>query len=225
MIAFGCPITAPDEYERWAGPSIERCAEEDSVVIEQHGRRSIQEAFNAILDEAAECPRLEALILLHQDVELADAGILGVARRAFADPAVAIVGAAGARGVRGIDWWEATGHGRLDNPLLGAVGWRWDASSGPHDVDTVDGCLMALAPWVVRTVRLPVDGDRTFHGYDLDLCLRARARGGRVLVDDIDCRHYITRTFRDREGWVGAAIRARRSWDLELWPPEWRAEW
>ena len=225
MIAFGCPITIPEQYHRWAGPSIARCAEQDSLVIEQRGHGSIQRGLNAILDKAAGRQDLEAVVLLHQDVELNDAGILASVRRTFSDRTVGVVGAAGARGVRGIDWWEASGYGQLRNPLLGAVGWTWNASHGPHDVDTVDGCLMVVAPWVVRTVRLPVGAGDAFHGYDLDLCLRVRARGGRVMVDDIDCAHHITRTFQDRDDWVSAAVRARRSWDSELWPPEWKADW
>ncbi|HEV2723385.1 MAG TPA: glycosyltransferase [Thermoleophilaceae bacterium] len=225
MIAFGCPITSQEDYDRWAGPSIQRYAEPDSLVIEQREHGSIQKGLNAILDKASAHRGLEAVILLHQDLELSDGGILATARRALTDPTVGIVGAAGARGVRGIDWWEATGYGRLRNPLLGAIGWTWNASSGAHDVDTVDGCLMIIAPWAARTVRLPAPAEDVFHGYDLDLCLRVRARGGRVMVDDIDCAHHIRRTFRDREQWVSAGVRARRSWDRDLWPPEWKAEW
>ena len=225
MIAFGCPITSDEAYGRWAGPSIQRCVEPDSLVIEQRGHGSIQNGLNAILEKAATRQNLEALVLIHQDVEIDDPDILATARRAISDPTVGIVGAAGASDVRGIDWWEATGYGRLRNPALGSLGWDWNASRGAHDVDTVDGCLMIVAPWVARTVRLPVPADGAFHGYDLDLCLRVRALGGRVRVDDIDCAHYISRTFRDRDDWVRAAVRMRRSWDRDLWPPEWKAEW
>ena len=225
MIAFGCPVTSSAEYERWARPGIERCAEADSVVIEQRGHGSIQNGLNEILDKVAGHEQLEGVILLHQDLELGDAGILDAARRAFTDPAVGILGAAGGRQVRGIGWWEARGYGQLRNPRLGCTGWYWNASRGAHDVDTVDGCVMAVAPWVARTVRLPVPADGAFHGYDLDLCLRVRARGGRVMVDDIDCAHYISRTFRDRERWVSDGVRARRSWDRELWPGEWSVGW
>ena len=224
MIAFGCPITSPEEYQRWAGPSIERCAEEDSLVIEQRGHGSIRKGLNAILDDAATVPDLEALVLLHQDVEVSDPEVIATARRAFSDPTVGILGAAGAREVRGIAWWEARGYGRLPNPRLGRAGWTWNASQGAHDVDTVDGCLMVLAPWVARSVRLPVGAGDAFHGYDLDLCLRVRARGGRVMVDDMDCVHHISRTFDGRDDWVCAALRARWSWDTELWPPEWSAD-
>ena len=60
MIALGCPITIPEEYERWARPSIERCVEKDSVVIEQCGHGSIQNGINAIFDKVAGCRDLEA---------------------------------------------------------------------------------------------------------------------------------------------------------------------
>lgn len=225
MIAFGCPITIPEQYDRWAGPSIARCAEQDSLVIEERGHGSIQNGLNAILDQAAAHQGLEAVVLLHQDLELGDAGVLATVRRAFSDPTVGVLGAAGARGVRGIEWWEARGYGQLRNPELGDSGYTFDASHGPHQVDTVDGCVMLVAPWVARTVRLPAAADDTFHGYDLDLCLRVRALGGRVMVDDIDCAHHITRTFQSRDDWVASGVKARRSWDRELWPPEWRADW
>ena len=225
MIAFGCPITLPDEYERWAGPSIRRCAEHDSLVLEQRGHGSIQDGLNAILDIATAHDDLEAVVLLHQDVELNDPGILATIRRAFADPTVGILGTAGAWGVRGMMW--ATGKhaaGRIAWPGLQPFPTVIELSQGAQAVDAVDGVVIVVSPAVARSVRFNPNLGRQFHGYDVDYCLQARARGWKVVVDDLRVSHHVTGGYRDRDLWLDGTIAFQRRWDRELWPPEWEPD-
>ena len=225
MIAFGCPITLPDEYERWAGPSIRRCAEPDSVVLEQTGHGSIQDGLNAILDTAAGYADLEAVVLLHQDVELNDPGILGTIRRVFSDPAIGILGTAGARGVLGMNW-AAGDHaaGRVDWPGLQPFASVIELSEGAQEVDALDGVVIVASPAVARSVRFNPNLGSQFHGYDIDYCLQVRARGWKVVVDDLHVSHHVTAGYRDRDRWIRGTIAFQSRWDRDLWPREWEPD-
>src|SRR3954463_14103526 len=99
MIAFGASITVPEVYERCAAVGIRRAAEPDSVVFSNAAAGTVFRSYNLILDEAAVHDDLEALVLLHQDAEIADPDFCRKLRDAFSDPDVAVVGCAGATGV------------------------------------------------------------------------------------------------------------------------------
>ncbi len=217
MIAYGTAIADRRGYETIARPGIERVAEPDSVMLVREGCDSIQAPYNAMLDEAAAHEDLEALVLVHEDLELTDDTLPTRLRRLLDDPRVGLVGLLGSTDVRGLAWWE---HG-LD-------GFVWQPG-GPgrspfeeREVDAVDGMLLALAPWVVRTLRFDEAFAADFHGYDVDFCLQVRAAGGRVLAADVPYVHHrpgapVSR----RRAWVRTATRLSYKWDPQLWPPEW----
>jgi hypothetical protein len=239
MIAFGCALTDAGLYERCAGPGIERAAEPDSVVIKipsagldnpdgtfrEHGLSgSIFRNYNLIMDQVAGRDDLEALVLLHQDVEIADTDFCRRIRHALQDPEVAIVGCAGAIGVRSIAWWEgsvtwASFEHRFREYGGGAIaGGAWDRGQiPPHastgDVDTIDGLIIVMAPWAVRELRF----DETlsqFHGYDFDICLQARAAGKRVVTEDFHVvHHHSLDLIGDLSGWIEAHIKIAEKWD------------
>ena len=67
-------------------------------------------------------------------------------------------------------------HGGGDLP---AFSWAWDeAPPYAHigEVETLDGFLLVLSPWAVRTLRFD-ESLGEFHGYDLDFCLQVREAG------------------------------------------------
>jgi GT2 family glycosyltransferase len=142
-------------------------------------------AYNEVLDAFSERDDLEALVLLHEDTEIVDSAFCEKVRRRMADPDVAIVGVVGARGVRSLAWWEGEGFGRVVE-TRGVVDFR----AGAHDVDSVDGLMLVLSPWAVRSLRFDADRFSGFHGYDADLCFQARAAGKRVVVDEIAVVHH-----------------------------------
>ena len=127
---------------------------------------------------------LEALVLLHQDVELVDEDFAARIREALSDPDVAIVGCAGAVGVRSIAWWQGavtwaglthrySEYGGGDFP-----GSRWDPDpfppyAEPGEVDSIDGFVMVLSPWAVRNLRFDESLGK-LHGYDFDICMQAK---------------------------------------------------
>jgi hypothetical protein len=227
MIAFGCAITAPEVYERHAGPGIDAAAEPDSAIFAFRATSSIFRSYNLILDRAAARDDLEALVLVHQDTELVDPELCAKVRAALEDPDVGVVGCIGATGVRSIAWWEGSvtwasfihrypEHGGGDLP-----GFSWPTGERPAfartgEVDVVDGFLLVLAPWVVRNLRFD-ESLGSLHGYDVDLCLQARAAGRKVVTADLRAIHnHSLELVSDTEGWVEAHMRMAEKWDGRL---------
>ena len=224
MIAFGCAITKPDQFRRCAEPGIRRAAEADAVRYELPAVGSISQSYNAVLDRAAGCDDLEALVLLHQDAEIVDADLCAKLRAALRDPDVGVIGCAGALDVRSIAWWEASvtlasfinryeEHGGGD---LRSFSWTWEdappwAQTG--EVETLDGFLLALSPWAVRSVRFDESLSR-FHGYDLDYCLQVREAGRKVVTADFRAIHHRQiEMLPDPEEWIEAHINVAEKWD------------
>jgi len=224
MIAFSSAVTKPDVYRACAEPGIERAREADSVVHSPPAAGPISTAYNQLLDTAAELDDLEALVLVHQDAEIVDADLCATLRQALGDPDVGLIGCAGAVGVRSIAWWEGSvtlssfanrydEHGGGDLPGLS---WKWEdpppyARTG--EVDTLDGFVLALSPWVVRNVRFD-ESLSPFHGYDLDFCLQVRAAGRKVVTADFQAIHHRPlEMVPDLEEWIDAHVLVAEKWD------------
>jgi len=224
MIAFGAAITKPDVYRRCAEPGLLRAAEPGSAIYAMEGLDSVFRSYNALLDRAAEQADLEALVLVHQDAEILDADVCAKVREALRDPDVGVIGCVGALDVRSIAWWEGSvalasfvhryaEHGGGD---LAAFSFTW-ADAPPYartgEVDTVDGFLLALSPWVVRNVRFDESLGR-LHGYDFDFCLQVRDAGRKVVTADIRAiHHHSLELVSEPEEWVEAHMRVAEKWD------------
>jgi hypothetical protein len=239
MIVFGCAITDSELWVRCAKPGIDRCKEEDSLVVaipstgldnpdgtfrDHELTGSIFRNYNLILDQVADRDDLEALVLIHQDAEIADADFCHRLREALADPEVAIVGCAGAVGVRSIAWWEgsvtwASLEHRFREQGGGSIkGGAWDRERPPPhaqtgEVDTIDGLVIAMSPWAVRNLRFD-ESLGQFHGYDFDICLQARAAGKKVVTQDMRViHHHSLDLIGDLGGWIAAHIKVAEKWD------------
>ncbi|HEV7461047.1 MAG TPA: glycosyltransferase, partial [Solirubrobacteraceae bacterium] len=164
MIVFASSITSPETYERCAEPGIRLASEPDSEVFAYQAAGSIFRSYNLILDQAAALDDLEALVLVHQDAEIADPDFCRKLRGALSDPEVGVVGCVGAVGVRSIAWWEGSvtwasfthRYEEMGGGELPALSWKTDelpAFAQTGEVDTVDGFVLALSPWTVRNVR------------------------------------------------------------------------
>jgi hypothetical protein len=227
MIAFGCPITNGRIYQEYAEPGIELGKEPDSIVHAYQSAGSIFRTYNLLFDLVKDRDDLEALVLLHQDAELIDPEFCAKIRAALADPDVAIVGCAGSIGARSISWWEGSvtwasfahryremGGGEI--PGLSYHADRLPSYAVTGEVDTIDGFIMALSPWAVRNLRF----DETLgklHGYDLDICLQARAAGKKVITADFRAlHHHSLDLIGDQEAWVAAHMRIAEKWEGTL---------
>lgn len=216
MIAFGAAVTDRDLFGSIAMPGIERAAEPGSPVLVRVGM-PIRDAYNEIMAEAASLAGLKALVLLHQDLELTDDSLPRRLRAHFADPCIALVGALGARGVEPHRWLAS----RDLYGTVAAPGLEHRFSSGPHEVECVDGALLALAPWVVRGLRFGATPGAGFHGYDLDISFRVRAHGARVVCDDIPYFHH-REPKQDFSDHSRAGVALARIWDPRCRPRQWQ---
>jgi Glycosyltransferase like family len=220
MIAFGCSIIMPEVYEHCAKAGIERAAEPDSEILAHAASGSIARSFNLLLDTAAARADLEALVVLHEDAEIADDGFCGTLRRALADPEVAIVGCVGATGMRDIAWWDGSPKGSSAPYHYGELGGgqlQWHGASGqvspPGEVESVYGVMLALSPWAVRNLRFD-ESLGMLHGYDYDICRQARAAGRKVITAELPIAHHHSLDLvKDIEIWVAAHMRSAEKWE------------
>ncbi len=207
MIGYGVCVGSERTYLRCARPGLLACAARDAPIAESRDNTSIFPAYNEILDVFADEPDLEALVLLHEDVQLRDAQFEAKVRAVLTNEQVAVVGVVGAVGVRSLAWWEGDGRGRCAE-TRGVV----DFGGGCHDVDTVDGLLLVLSPWAVRTLRFDAATYHGFHGYDADICFQARAEGRRVRVVDVDLFHHTKGGYGDVVAYREADAAFRAKW-------------
>lgn len=184
----------------------------DKPLLALSGQTAIADAYNAIFEAFALDDDLDALVLLHADLEIIDPAFEDKVMAALEDPGVAIVGVCGATEVKSLDWWSyaTLGHQMTDSYLLDFPGGR----SG--DADMLEGSLMAFSPWAVRNLRFDV-GYGNFHGYD-DIALTARQHGKRVTVADIDTHHHTTVGYQPgslkAQQWASAAERFHQKWEF-----------
>ncbi len=225
MIAFGAAMDDPEAYRRYAMPGIERAIEPDSEVYAFAASGLVCRDYNLVLDAAAGREDLEALVLVEQDIELADPDFCAKVRAALGEPDVGVVGSAGATGVSGIAWWDGSvsaapavhlynEHGSGELP---AFSWL-RAAAAPAEVDTLDGSLLVLSPWAVNNVRFD-EALRLGYGFDLDFCLQVRAAGRRVMTADLrTIRHRPLDLVRkpEHKAWIEAHIGVAEKWDGQL---------
>ena len=220
---FGVSISGATSYRRYAEPGIRLASEADSETFAFCAIEPVGRTYNLILDAASRRDDLEALVLVHPHTQITDPQLCGKVRRALSDPDVAVVGAAGATGVRDIGWWDGK---VFSGPLvhryeecgggeLPAFAWA-ERHRPPAEVETVDGQLMALSPWAVRNVRFD-EALLLGYGFDLDYCLQVRAAGRKVIAAELGAIHHRSiELVRDLDVWVQAHLDVAEKWDETL---------
>ena len=207
MIAFAVVVADEAKFARCVRPGLALAGEPDSILVEATTDHSIFVAYNEVLDALRDRDDLEALVLMHEDVEILDPGFCAKVRARVAEPDVAVVGVVGATGVTSLSWWEGEGRGRVAE-TRGMV----DFGGGAHDVDTVDGLMMVLSPWTIRNLRFDDERFSGFHGYDADLCFQARAAGKRVVVEELSVFHHTKGGYGDLEAFRRTDATWRAKW-------------
>lgn len=215
-VYYGVCIGTEEKYRRCAVPGLELVGAMGRT-IESRDNDSIFPAYNGILDEVRDKPDLEALVLLHEDLELLDPNFEAKARAALANPAVAVAGAIGGRGVRGVRWsLSDRRYGNMPDAYHGEN----DFGRGSHKVDIVDGCILVLSPWAVRNLRFDEDRFHGFHAYDADICMQARHAKKRVVTFDFDAFHHTKGGFGDAENHRDSDALFQEKWRINpnpLW--------
>jgi len=224
VIAFATCIGTRATFERCAAPGLRRAMEPDSVFAELTTDRSIHEAYNEALEHFAGVDDLEALVLLHQDAEITGGDFCAELRARNLAPFLAERTGLAIDRVRSIAWWEGSvtwasfthryeelGGGELPGFAWNGAGMPAYARTG--EVDTVDGFVLALAPWTVRNVRFD-ESLGQLHGYDFDFCLQVREQGRRVVTADFKVvHHHSLELASDLETWRAAHVRVAEKWD------------
>jgi hypothetical protein len=232
VIAFGCAITKRDDYREYAEPGIRLVAEPDSEVFAFESAGTIFRNYNLLINQVADRDDVEALVLLHQDAEIVDPDFCEKIREALQDPEVALVGCAGAIGVRSIAWWEgavtwASFTHRYKELGGGEVaGLTWDRDKIPSharlgEVDMLDGFVMAMSPWALRNLRFDESLGQPLHGYDFDVCMQAHAAGRKVVTADFRViHHHSLDLISEVEGWIEAHMRLAKKWEEQILQPQ-----
>lgn len=175
-VSYGCCVGSWDKFTANVAP---RTAGRPMMALA--GQTGIVKAYNAILDTHRENPP-DALILLHDDLELTDPDAEAKFLAALADPNVALVGVAGGGG-DSLYWWQ---HEPVGHQLTDVMNIDFGQRTG--DVTLIEGSVMALSPWLIATLRF--DPQFTgFHGYD-EIGQQVKAAGKRVVVIDVDTHHH-----------------------------------
>jgi cephalosporin hydroxylase len=188
MLMFGSSVGHPDLLAKCAVPGLASSMGERYVYrAVPTNNRSIYPTYAMLMVEA-HTAGVEALVLMHDDLEFCDIDLAAKLRAAFADPTVAVVGLIGARNVQSLRWWQGDRRGRVEDTGYGLHDFGFDGGS-VTDVDSVDGMMIALSPWALANLSLDVNQD-SYHGYDAELCFQARARGKRAVVADITAFHH-----------------------------------
>lgn len=179
----------------------------DAPLLALSGQTQLTRAYNKILDAFAS-DGLDAVILLHDDLEITDPAAETKFLKALTDPDVALVGVCGGKGDTTLSWWdsETVGHQMTDSGML-------DFGTREGDVAFIEGSIMVFSPWAVANLRFD-ERYPGFLGYD-DICLTARDAGKRVTVVDVDTHHHST------VGFKSPAIAA--AWDVaeEIFQEKW----
>ncbi len=159
-----------------------------SPLMALSGQTSISKAYNSILD-AYSGRGLDAVILIHDDLEITDDDHQRKVLDAFQDPTIALVGCDGSTDYPGLAWWNGTtlGYQMTDS---GICDFRGESEG---DALFIEGSFMCFSPWAVENLRF--DERYTFLGYD-DICMAARMAGKRTVVRDIATHHHSTMGFK-----------------------------
>jgi hypothetical protein len=226
VIVYACAVSDADAFASYAEPGLRAVTDghSDAEMIALASVGSIFRNYNLLRERVADREDLEALVLTHQDAEIVDPDCSAKIRAALADPDVAIVGCAGAVGVRSIAWWEGAvtwasfthRYEEMGGGEIPGVSWREPSTPGyasTGEVDAVDGFVIALSPWAVRELRFD-ESLGTRHGYDIDLCLQARAAGKKVVTADFKViHHHSLELVADPERWVESHIALAEKWN------------
>jgi GT2 family glycosyltransferase len=207
MIVFGICIGPSGNFERVCRPSLPG----DAVVLARRHQTSICSAYNSILDEAIRIPDLDAVALIHDDVELGPRFEEDV-RDALSSGA-GVIGAVGSLNPYSIAWWKGDNRGFLSEGKR-----TLDFGGGIHEVHAVDGLAMILSADCARSVRFDARSFPAFNGYDVDFCFQARQAGHQILVAPLNLIHHTSASLADVLAYRRADLTLQRKWKLTATP-------
>jgi len=202
--AYGCCVGSWEKFQRNVVPHVGP----NRPLLALAGSDSIVFTYNLILDAFA--GDVDALVLLHDDLEITDPDAELKFADALAEDDVELVGVAGGGG-KSLYWWEHDPVGHQPTDVMNI-----DFGRRTGDVELIEGSIMVLSRWAIENVRF--DSRFTgFHGYD-EIAMQVRAQGKRVVVEDVDTHHHNPMGYRSPES-AAECRRAnqlyREKWNLQ----------
>lgn len=202
-LAYGCAVGSWERFRRNVTPWAE---DRHRRLIGAYGQPSMSVACNRILD-AYKGGGYEAVVLVHDDLEITDPLFEDKVIAALMGENVALVGVAG--GGPALRWWDHSpiGHQMTDSGLI-------DFGQHTGDVEMIEGSVMVFSPWAVENLRCDERYTDFRSGWD-DVCLHAREAGKRVVVADVDTHHHSTL------GWKSPEVEARFAESERMFREKW----
>lgn len=218
MIIFGTVSAYPEKLATQCAPGIARSMNGEAYehkVLKTNGRE-IFSGYASLLAHASlvfgDSNRTDdALVLLHDDLELRDTSFSAKVASLMSDPGIGVAGLIGSTGEASLAWWEGARRGRVFDDAYGLHDFGgFDFGSS---VDSLDGMFLIVSPWVCRRLRLANLGYDGFHGYADELCRQARKLGKRAVVADITAHHHSKGGYAGGvETWDAANENFRKRW-------------
>lgn len=208
-IAYGCCVGDWGRFTRNVVASVPA----GRSLIGLQGATSLAAGYNQIIEayrRSRDVRDLEAVILVHDDLEITDPNAEEKFLKALDAPDVALVGVAGGKGRDSLLWWnsEKVGHQTTDSGLL-------DFGPREGDVAFLDGSILVLSPWALWNLSFDERYPDFRSGYD-DICLHTFDwPGKRNVVADVDTHHHTT------VGWKSPQIEAAFMASEEIFREKW----
>lgn len=200
MIAIGYSFGNQAQRDTILLPSIASSLPDEKILLLEEGspgkNTSIFPIYNRILERARREKNIEFLALLHTDVELRDPFFANKIRDVLkTSPTVAVIGCVGTNIDGDLKRWERRNFGWVPSPHFPHFGEDRSGlppldKKGRAEAASIDGLLIILSPWAIATLRFDEESFHGFHGYDADICMQARQKGMRVLVQEFDLVHH-----------------------------------
>ena len=214
MIIFAaCASGQGEVYKKEAFPSFNKVASaEDRIEFRLGDEIGICAVYNQFIELACETPDCEALVLMHEDVEILDENFRAKILMAESSDIGGIIGAVGAKKLHSsCKWWKSKIlSGRVfETRQLINFGFT------DPDVDVVDGLLMVVYRNVFTQLKFDQQRLPAFHGYDLDYCLQARDAGFSVRVENLSLCHRTVGGTKNHDAYLQAMQVLKEKW------PQW----
>jgi hypothetical protein len=202
-LGFGTCSGWPELLQQYVVPYVG-----DRPLIALHDQTSIAEAYNKIFDIFSG-QDLDAIILLHDDLEIMDLDAEAKIETAL-ESGADLIGVAGGSARRGLAWWNVEPIGHQQTNVM-------NIDFGPRtgDVDVLEGSFMVFSAQAVKTLRFDTRF-KGFHGYD-EIAMQAKAAGMRNYVADIDTFHHTAMGFKSEASqriWFDNDAMFREKWRL-----------
>ena len=215
VLLFGtCTSGQGERYACVTEPAIRAVMKDGDLVLRRSGDGGIASTYNDFLREARAHPDCEAVVLLHDDVQILDPNFRSKVLAGVSEDGAGVIGAIGARGLRSAEWWTA--RHRVGRVHESRQHIEFEGVRG--DVDVVDGLMLVLAPAAFSVLDFDERVAPQFHGYDVDYCLQARAAGLRVSVVPIDLLHRTKGGFGDKAAFDRTADSLAAKWPSFIRP-------